>query len=285
MKHSYYSLHVGRGSAMDENLDMDLDDPEMEVAATKIQAGFRGSKARKEVDELKNKKNIDIKMTLQSMDQMGDEEEYVDEDELVNGISPVDSAVQKDNKNEEEEIDIDLEDPEVEKAATKIQAGFKGHKARKEVKEMRDEREEDVHEEGKYETKEVKDDEEVDIDRNDPNVQAATEKIQAGYKGMRTRRDMKHKTEVKEEEKDDEVVDIDLEDPDVQAATEKIQAGYKGMRTRRDMKDKKKGENIESEENNIRSLKEAKYEEATVIIQSGYRGMKARKDIKKEKAK
>ena len=78
---------------MEETLDIDLDDPEMEVAATKIQAGFRGSKARKEVDDLKNKKNIDIKMPLQSMDQMGDEEEYADEDDIVNGVPPVDSAV------------------------------------------------------------------------------------------------------------------------------------------------------------------------------------------------
>lgn len=34
----------------------------------------------------------------------------------------------------EEEVDIDLTDPDVENAAVKIQAGFKGFKARKEIK-------------------------------------------------------------------------------------------------------------------------------------------------------
>lgn len=40
-------------------------------------------------------------------------------------------------KEEEEEVDIDLNDPEVEAAAVKIQAGFKGFKARQEVKELK----------------------------------------------------------------------------------------------------------------------------------------------------
>ncbi len=40
-------------------------------------------------------------------------------------------------EGETEEIDIDLDDPEVEKAAEKIQASFKGFKARKEVNAMR----------------------------------------------------------------------------------------------------------------------------------------------------
>ena len=38
-------------------------------------------------------------------------------------------------------MDIDLEDPDVEKAAIKIQAGFKGMMARKEVKEKKGDQE------------------------------------------------------------------------------------------------------------------------------------------------
>ena len=37
----------------------------------------------------------------------------------------------------EEEVDIDLNDPEVAAAATKIQAGFRGHMTRKEIKEKK----------------------------------------------------------------------------------------------------------------------------------------------------
>lgn len=40
--------------------------------------------------------------------------------------------------SETEEVDIDLNDPEVEQAAIKIQAGFKGMQARREVKQKRE---------------------------------------------------------------------------------------------------------------------------------------------------
>lgn len=40
----------------------------------------------------------------------------------------------EDTKDTEEEVDIDLTDPDVEAAAVKIQAGFKGFKTRKEMK-------------------------------------------------------------------------------------------------------------------------------------------------------
>lgn len=80
------------------------------------------------------------------------------------------------------EIDIDLNDPDVEQAALKIQAGFKGYQARKEVKDKMSNNE--AKEEG------VKEEEEVDIDLNDPEVEKAATKIQAGFKGYKTRKEM-----------------------------------------------------------------------------------------------
>merc|ERR1712181_174034 len=97
---------------------------------------------------------------------------------------------------EAEVIDIDLTDPDVEAAATKIQAGFKGHKTRKEMKSKNEK--EDKEEKKSAETKEEakKEEEEViDIDLTDPDVEAAATKIQAGFKGHKTRKEMKSKNE------------------------------------------------------------------------------------------
>ena len=44
-----------------------------------------------------------------------------------------DVDIQEITKKVAEELDIDLTDPELNKAATKIQASFRGHKIRKEI--------------------------------------------------------------------------------------------------------------------------------------------------------
>ena len=59
--------------------------------------------------------------------------ESVPEPEHPASVEKEESVIPTPDEAREGEIDIDLDDPDVEKAATKIQAGFKGHRARKEV--------------------------------------------------------------------------------------------------------------------------------------------------------
>merc|ERR1712051_1180324 len=94
----------------------------------------------------------------------------------------------------EEEIDIDMDDPETAKAATKIQASFRGSQSRKEVKSMK-EKEEIV----KQDATDPEAEEEIDIDMDDPETAKAATKIQAGYKGMKTRKEMKARKNENEE--------------------------------------------------------------------------------------
>ncbi|XP_052060993.1 abnormal spindle-like microcephaly-associated protein homolog isoform X2 [Mytilus californianus] len=234
----------------EEEVDIDLNDPEVEKAATKIQAGFRGHKTRKEMQS---------KTDVQS-----------------------ETKVDQTKQSETEEIDIDLNDPEVEKAATKIQAGFRGHKTRKEMSSKTDVQ-------TNQETEPQKE-EEVDIDLNDPEVEKAAIKIQAGFKGFQTRKEMQSKSEEKvpeKKEEEEEEVDIDLNDPDVEKAAIKIQAGFKGFQTRKEMQSKKSETEVKTEEK-----KEEKQEEevdidlndpetanAALKIQAGFRGYKTRKEL------
>ncbi|XP_046399936.1 uncharacterized protein LOC124166449 [Ischnura elegans] len=81
------------------------EDEELCHAATKIQASFRGHMARKQGP--KGKTDEELSKEMEKLDAKGEEEV----DELA---------------------DIDLSDPELNKAATKIQASFRGHKVRKE---------------------------------------------------------------------------------------------------------------------------------------------------------
>merc|ERR1711997_1056021 len=106
-----------------------------------IQSGYRGHRTRKEVQQRK-------------LDKEMKEHETIKENVI------------------EEEIDIDLDDPEVGDAALKIQAGFKGHQARKQVKEMKETND------NKKEAEE-EEEEEIDIDLDDPEVGEAALKIQA----------------------------------------------------------------------------------------------------------
>ncbi|XP_046543956.1 triadin-like isoform X3 [Haliotis rubra] len=249
----------------EEEVDIDLNDPDVEKAAIKIQAGFKGFKARKEVQEVK----------------------------------PKDSEQPQEKTEEDEIADIDLEDPDLASAATKIQASFRGHKARKDVTEKKAERDHDRKSEAEF-----VDDEIVDIDLNDPDVNRAAVKIQAGFKGHLVRKNMqnyKQQVEEKDQEpetvapeaeaeaeaiQDEDVVDIDLDDPEVGKAAVKIQAGFRGHMSRKAKQTQKTeespapppAEEKQEEEIDI-DLNDPEVEKAATKIQASFKGHKARKEV------
>lgn len=100
----------------EEEVDIDLTDPEVEKAAVKIQASFKGFKARKEIKSAENSASENSAPVLEEGEQV--------------------IAGEGQTTGDEQEVEAVAEaDPEVEEAAVKIQAGFRGFKARKEIKE------------------------------------------------------------------------------------------------------------------------------------------------------
>ena len=250
-----------------EEIDIDLDDPEVNEAATKIQASFKGKKARDEVKKMKEEKEVEEstnKVELEEVEEIAKE-------------------------NEEEEIDIDLDDPEVNEAATKIQASFKGKKARDEVKKMKEEKELDkstiIEESEKEEVAaKEKEEEEIDIDLDDPEVNEAATKIQASFKGKKARDEVKKMKEDKESENvdrpeiqlkevsaaEEEEIDIDLDDPEVNEAATKIQASFKGKKARDEVKKMKEDAAAEDSEMKAeeKGQSESELEVADSIVES-----------------
>ncbi|XP_043597466.1 neuromodulin isoform X1 [Bombus pyrosoma] len=138
-------------------------DKEREAAATRIQAAFRGHHARKSMKETESSiKQTGTKSNSEPTKEQLQQEFRADDKELCdaatkiqasfrghmsrkeqatalaksaeNAVDNVVSKMEEKAKDAVNELEgIDLTDPDLHKAATKIQASFRGHKVRQEV--------------------------------------------------------------------------------------------------------------------------------------------------------
>ncbi|RUS78857.1 hypothetical protein EGW08_013399, partial [Elysia chlorotica] len=135
-------------------------------------------------------------------------------------------------------------DPATEKAAVKIQASFRGFQTRRDMSEKKEgekAQEPSAETPAQAEQKQAQEEEEVDIDLEDPEVEKAALKIQAGFKGLKARKELQEKkpaagTDAVNVQQEEEEVDIDLTDPEVEKAALKIQSQFKGLMSRKSPK-------------------------------------------------
>ncbi|XP_041373827.1 nipped-B-like protein B [Gigantopelta aegis] len=244
-----------------DEIDLDLNDPELASAALKLQAGFRG--------RFKNK----VKKPVKVEDEKGEgNTEVTGQTEMRSDVHKVD-----DRKEKCEEIDLDLNDPELASAALKLQAGFRGRFKNRVKKPVKEDEKGEANREVKGQTEMMSDvpivddkkekSEEIDLDLNDPELASAALKLQAGFRGrFKNRvkkpvkedekgvgnREVKGQTEmmydvpiVDEKKEKSEEIDLDLNDPDLASAALKLQAGFRGRfknRVKKPVKEDEKGE-------------------------------------------
>ena len=279
-----------RGQSEVHNDDDDFDEERrrQEEAATKIQAGIRGLQTRKamearkaqvsEMDKLEQDKKRDAAVTLQAGYRgYKTRKEYNERKTFSKRGDPERDSERKDS----EAHDSDEDNLKQNQAAIKIQSGYRGHRARQDVKARRQEeldRKEKVKREGEaavriqaayrgYNTRkayasrreaknlvnDLMTNENLENDLNNTKREQAAVKIQSGYRGYRSRKEYNTKRQNKEREEEE--------------AASRIQAGILGYQTRKTVADKKKTEENE------------KRDSAATRIQANYRGYKTRKEI------
>ena len=283
----------------------------LDKAATKIQAGYRGFRQRQMLKNRKNETQLNQTKLLQLQNsaatkiQAGFRGHRERKNLKRSNKVKQGHCATTDDDQENKDPSIEEEDcrPETERqqhlAATKIQASFRGFRVRRQIKchvpISKSENDDD-------ESTPLIIDDEYDPDEELRKHLAAT-KIQANYRGFRTRNKLKHRLDEAERQqqhlaatkiqatyrgfrdrkklkngltKKNNNDDVSCQEDRLNAAATKIQATYRGFQCR-----KKKKANLLMTARHQEEL-DRKMNAAAAKIQAGYRGFRVRKALKKQ---
>ena len=175
-----------------EEIDIDLTDPEVEAAAQKIQASFRGHM------KLKRKQTISQEESQEKGTISSEKVEKISSAISGSSISRDICGVQKDKedkdvterkeKEEEEATKMKPIEPTVDKVKESGSAEGGKNEETSVVESAEVKKQEVPAEMEATATPQATEAEEIDIDLNDPDVAAATKKLQAGFRGRLNRR-------------------------------------------------------------------------------------------------
>jgi hypothetical protein len=206
----------------EEEIDIDLNDPEVEKAALAIQSKFKGFR----------KGGKGAVPSAKAVPAGGDVKKDAPETKSVEKPCDVAPGEKKPGsagtENPEEEIDIDLNDPEVEKAALAIQSKFKGMKFGKKSKAVEVQKVKVATEGGG--TVACADGVNCGDEAGKGTGTGGGELQKGGGKSCDDIKTGKEKGVESVKCGEEEEVDIDLNDPEVEKAALAIQSKFKGMK-------------------------------------------------------
>ncbi|UJR33460.1 hypothetical protein I4U23_020905 [Adineta vaga] len=272
--------------------EFSVDDPNIQHAATKIQAQFRGFKTRRELEKIKDKNSDEISHSNHHESNYDHEQTRAPNDEYQKP-SDISNSHQNENVDDEIEFDENLteeEKREQERAAISIQAQFRGYKTRKHIRDISGTSTEQQinhndHDHNITSIEEIKthendqtdqshlqvvnsDDFEID-DMSDPNLDKAATRIQASFRGYKTRKELGTTTGGSSSGHDQDQPSSDSSQTHEQ---------YENARNKNILSPSAEGNKVpvgeeeeEEEEDNA----------AAVKIQAAYRGYRVRKDLEK----